>query len=95
MRFDSLERLRDFLKYELARTGRGVVVANPIPVEAAIPAHVFQGWCDEAAAGVTETGRGWTPAMLSALVEISGGASLAANLALIRNNAKVAAQLAF
>ena len=94
-RFDSLERLRDFLKYELARTGRGVVVANPIPETAAIAGDVFQGWCDEAAARVTETGRAWTPAMLSTLVEISGGESLAANLALIRNNASVAAQLAF
>jgi pseudouridine-5'-phosphate glycosidase len=44
------------------------------------------------AAGVT--GRGVTPALLGALHEVSGGATLRANVALVRSNARLAGQIA-
>lgn len=75
----------------------GVLVTAPIPVSAAldpakIEADIQQALADADAQHVV--GKDITPFLLSRLVEISGGESLQANLALLRNNASVAAQIA-
>ncbi|MFT7622248.1 MAG: pseudouridine-5'-phosphate glycosidase [Myxococcota bacterium] len=96
-RFDNPAELGAFVGAELRRTGRGIVVANPIPESDAIPPAEWDGWVAEARA-LVETqavaGRAITPAMLSALVQVSGGRTLEANLALVRHNTRVAARLA-
>ncbi len=84
-------RLRDL------RLPGGVLVANPVPAEAEIPASEIQPWIDAAleeaqAAGVR--GKALTPFLLSRLEQLSGGRTLQANLAVIENNVKLAAEIA-
>jgi pseudouridine-5'-phosphate glycosidase len=97
-RFDDVDELARFVSLELARTGRGVVVANPIPVADELPAAEFAGWLAAAQKVVSNAGgaggRDATPAVLGQLHALSGGATLRANVALVRNNARVAGQLA-
>ena len=96
-RFDDEEELADFLRFELGRTGRGVLVCNPVPMASAIASERFAGWLAEAEHRASEagvSGRGVTPFVLGALAEISAGETLRANLALVKNNARLAARLA-
>jgi pseudouridine-5'-phosphate glycosidase len=94
-RFDDVQELGRFLRFELARTGRGVVVCNPIPAEHEIDRAAFAAWLEEAERTTTGTrGRGVTPALLGALHAVSDGATLRANLALVEDNTRLAAQLA-
>ncbi len=96
-RFDDANELARFLSFELERTGRGVVVCNPIPEADELDPAQFAGWLREAereasTAGVK--GRDVTPFLLGRLHALSDGATLRANLALVRENARVAATLA-
>lgn len=89
--------LARYVDAELARTGRGIVVCNPIPKADELQADAFAGWLSQAEVQADAEGasaRQRTPAILAALHQLSGGATLRANLALVRHNAKVAAQLA-
>ena len=75
----------------------GVSIANPIPVADEIPAHEIGRVIDEALAELDEfgiVGQDVTPFLLAKVVERTEGRSLAANLALVRHNAAVAAQIA-
>ena len=77
--------------------GGGVVVANPIPQDFEIPSAEISPWMEEAlAAAKTESvkGKDVTPFLLARLARKTGGRSLAANIALVENNAKVAASIA-
>jgi len=96
-RFDDIDELASFVRTELARTGRGVVVANPIPSDHELGPADWQRWLeksDQRARAAGATGRNITPAILAALHEVSGGATLSANIALIEANTRLAAQLA-
>ena len=76
---------------------RGIVVANPIPVEDEIPNAIIQPHIDRAiaeAAAQGIIGKHVTPFLLKRIAEITEGKSLKANIALVMNNAKVAAQIA-
>ncbi len=93
-RFDEVTDLAVYVAAELARTGRGIVIANPIPTTDALNPEEFNRWLAEAeekAAGAR--GRAATPAVLKHLHEVSNGATLRANLALVRANADLAARL--
>jgi len=75
----------------------GISIANPIPAEHEVPAHEIAGAIEAAlnelqAQGIA--GQDVTPFLLKAVVEHTGGASLAANLALVKNNAATAADIA-
>jgi len=94
-RFDDPAELAAYCRHETNRAGRGVLVCNPIPEDDEIPADDWDAWLAEAesrAAGAE--GRAVTPAVLAALHEISNGATLTSNIALIKSNAALAAQLA-
>lgn len=96
-RFDDAESLGAFIRDELARTGRGIVVANPIPQEHEIERSVWNEWLDLAtrrAQTLGTTGRDVTPAILSHLHQTSDGKTLRANIALVQSNAQIAARLA-
>lgn len=96
-RFDDPDELAQFIEAELARTGRGVVVANPIPETDEIDPDQWADWLNRAERTADEsgaTGRDRTPALLAALHDLSGARTLEANLALIRANARLAATLA-
>ncbi|MEM9854568.1 MAG: pseudouridine-5'-phosphate glycosidase [Pseudomonadota bacterium] len=75
----------------------GQLIANPIPLEAEIPLERITPLIDQALAdaeGRAITGKDVTPFLLARLFELTQGASLEANIALVRNNAELAAQIA-
>jgi len=83
-------------KWELGLAG-GMVVANPIPHEAEIPEPVIGSLIVQAVTEADElgiTGAAITPYLLGRIVELSGGASLEANIALVKNNARLGAAIA-
>ena len=97
VRFDELGEMAAFLDAEMKRTKRGIVVANPIPEKDAISVKDWNKWLDGARELVEKNnarGRDLTPAILAALHEVSGGKTLEANLALVKSNVRLAAQLA-
>jgi len=75
----------------------GILVANPIPEADALPAEQIDARIDEAVADAERLGitrKDVTPYLLGRINELTGGRSLVANIALIRNNAEFAAYLA-
>lgn len=83
-------------KWALGLAG-GVVVANPIPAKEEIPeaeigALIATAVAEAAARGIT--GAAVTPYLLGRIVELSGGESLRANIALVKHNALLGAALA-
>jgi pseudouridine-5'-phosphate glycosidase len=98
MRLDTPLEIAIFLKarWELSPKG-GVSIANPIPAADEIPAAKIEGTIratlDEAAKqGIA--GKETTPFLLKRVNEVTGGASLKANIALVKNNARLAAEIA-
>ncbi|NKX74702.1 pseudouridine-5'-phosphate glycosidase [Rhodobacteraceae bacterium R_SAG3] len=85
-----------FLRGALELPG-GQLVANPIPAEEQIPAEdlapiIAQAQSEADAQGVT--GKDVTPFLLQRIFELTEGRSLEANIALVRNNARLAAEIA-
>ncbi|MBA3780037.1 MAG: pseudouridine-5'-phosphate glycosidase [Chloroflexi bacterium] len=77
--------------------GTGLVVALPVPRAAALPFEEARAATDEAIADADAQGiRGAasTPWLLARVAELTGGRSTEANVALIENNALVAARIA-
>jgi pseudouridylate synthase len=75
----------------------GILVANPIPAADAVPAGEIGARIEEALADADRegvSGKDVTPYLLGRIVELTGGRSLVANIALVRNNAALAAELA-
>jgi pseudouridine-5'-phosphate glycosidase len=99
-KFDDVQELAAFARFEMARTGRGIVVCNPIPPEHQLDAAQWSEWLAAAharvqASGAATGGRDTTPALLGALHEVSGGATLRANVELVVSNARLAGQIAW
>ena len=83
-------------KWDLGITG-GIVIANPVPEDEEIPTDEMQGFIDQALADCGRLGirgKDITPYLLGRIVEITGGRSLATNIALVRSNARLGAALA-
>ena len=75
----------------------GMLVANPIPEEFAMPKATIDAAIAQAVAESVEKGikgKETTPFLLARVAELTGGDSLASNIQLVYNNAKVAAQTA-
>jgi len=92
----ALARYLDATWNELGLT-TGISIANPIPVEDEIPAAEIGAFVEEALAELDRrgvSGQDVTPFLLARIVERTQGRSLLANLALVRNNAATAAQIA-
>jgi len=80
--------------WELGGT-TAVLVANPISAESGLPSEDISRYVDEAEAELEGlSGPDLTPRLLARLAELSDGATVAANVALLRSNAVVAAQIA-
>ncbi|MBV6631465.1 MAG: pseudouridine-5'-phosphate glycosidase [Alphaproteobacteria bacterium] len=97
-RFDEVADIAAMLrtKWQLGLTG-GAVIANPIPAAAALDKATHDAALDQALKDTKQrgiSGKDTTPALLAAIREATGNASLEANIALIRNNATLAAKLA-
>lgn len=98
LRLDAAENIADFQK---AREAIGVVggmlIANPIPQANEIPAEIMAGYISEALSRANKngiTGKAVTPFLLSEILTITKGESLVANIALVENNARLAAKIA-
>lgn len=83
-------------KWDLGLAG-GVVLSTPVPHEAAmareeIDALIAQALDEARAQGVA--GKAVTPFLLARIQALTGGRSLAANIALVKHNAEVGARLA-
>lgn len=75
----------------------GISIANPVPAADEVPAAEISTAIDEALAELDArgvVGQDVTPFLLAAVVERTAGRSLRANLALVRNNAATAAEIA-
>ena len=75
----------------------GQLVANPIPGDAEISAAILAPHIDRALADATAQGiaaKSVTPFLLQRLYELTDGASLKANIALVLNNARLGAAIA-
>ncbi len=75
----------------------GQLVANPIPAEAEIPFDEIQVAVATAlqdASSRNVTGKAVTPFLLSRIYDLTAGRSLQANIALVLNNARLAAGIA-
>jgi len=83
--------------HDLLGSGTGIMLANPIPAGASLDRgeidHIIADAVVEAdRRGITR--KALTPFLLARINELSNGRSLKANIALVRNNAAVAAQVA-
>ncbi len=75
----------------------GLVIANPIPLAFEIPAAEISPIIEKAIAEANRkniSGKNLTPFLLQHLATVTSGRSLAANIALVENNAIVAAKIA-
>jgi pseudouridine-5'-phosphate glycosidase len=84
------------LKWDMGLAG-GVVIANPIPAEAALDAADVEAMIVKASAAAERegiSGKELTPYLLRKLEEMTGGRSLEANVQLMLNNARVGAEIA-
>ena len=75
----------------------GMLVTNPIPAEYAMPKELIDKAIDVALADCEAReikGKAVTPFLLARVVELTGGESLEANIALVLNNARLAARTA-
>ena len=75
----------------------GLLIANPVPPADEIPASEMRRHIEDAVADAENdgvSGKAVTPYLLSRILELTGGRSLDANIALIRNNARLAGEIA-
>lgn len=90
----------EFAEYwtqHLALQGKGVLIANPIPSQYSIPAEQMEppiALAVETAREKGISGAALTPFLLDFLAQHTKGDSVEANLALLKNNVRVAARLA-
>ena len=83
-------------KWDLGLRG-GAVIANPIPAEDAMEASFINGIIAEALAEAEAqgiAGKNVTPFLLGKVKELTEGKSLEANIALVKNNARIGAGIA-
>jgi pseudouridine-5'-phosphate glycosidase len=97
-RLDTAEEIARamYLHHQLG-TGTGLLIANPIPEEAALTPDFIDGTIADAVREADERGIGrkeLTPFLLARINELSKGESLKANIELVRNNARLAAKMA-
>lgn len=91
------EVARAMLLHDEMQSGTGILVANPIPEADALDPAFIDGTIAAAVAEAEKRGIGrkeLTPFLLARINELSQGRSLKANIALVRNNAALAARIA-
>jgi pseudouridine-5'-phosphate glycosidase len=98
LRFDSATEIAaaHMMRARLGLTG-GQLVANPIPLDAEIPLPQIQPMIEQALAEAESQGiaaKTVTPFLLDRIYELTQGRSLPANIALVRNNAVLGAEIA-
>ncbi|MEX6508985.1 pseudouridine-5'-phosphate glycosidase [Jiella sp. M17.18] len=98
LRLDDAAAIAAFQKArDRLELGGGMLVANPLAPDKALPADRVEGWIAQAIAESRErgiAGKDVTPFLLQRIVELSDGRSLATNIDLIVSNAALAADIA-
>jgi pseudouridine-5'-phosphate glycosidase len=98
LRVDTPDEVADLMRAKDALCiAGGISVANPIPEADEIPREQIDEIIEQALADLARlgiTGKDITPYLLGRIVEITGGTSLTANIALVRNNAHLGARIA-
>ncbi len=92
--FSIAEMLR--IKWEIGLNG-SVLIANPIPSAFEIPFTKMEGYINESLEEAKKkniSGKNLTPFLLKTISEKTSGESLAANIALVKNNAVLGAKIA-
>jgi pseudouridine-5'-phosphate glycosidase len=82
---------------ENLKLGGGIIIANPVPEEYALSMEYMNEMIEEAVRAAEKEGikgKRLTPYLLNKIKELTGGKSLKANIALVKNNARVAAKIA-
>ena len=96
-----MDTAQDIAKAQVLRQHMGLsggqLVCNPIPLESEIPSAVLapviaQALAESDAQGINA--KAVTPFLLGRIFELTEGRSLTANIALVRNNARLAAEIA-
>ncbi len=85
------------LKHWLQGARSALLVVNPPPQEVALPVEQVEKAIEHALADLAAekiSGQAVTPFLLQRVTRLTGGASLRANLGLLLNNARLAAQIA-
>ncbi|MGO4869190.1 MAG: pseudouridine-5'-phosphate glycosidase [Roseiarcus sp.] len=96
-RCDGLHDLARMVRLQREIGPGGLLIANPIPEDKALDAQTIEARIAEAVAEAKAQGvakKDVTPFLLGRIVELTGGQSLEANMALVESNAILAAQLA-
>ncbi|NVK35498.1 MAG: pseudouridine-5'-phosphate glycosidase [Rhodobacteraceae bacterium] len=97
-RLDSANEIANLLKTrDVLGDHGGVLIANPVPKENEIPQDEMKAHIDAAIAQANAkgiSGKDVTPFVLGAILDLTNGRSLVTNIALVRNNARLAAQIA-
>ena len=98
IRLDSAEAIARAMavKWQTGLNG-GLVVANPIPEQFAMPEETIHAAIDQAVKDAEEqgvTGKASTPFLLARVAELTGGDSLKSNIQLVFNNARLACDIA-
>lgn len=98
LRLDSAARIAAFQRArEAFGIAGGMLIGNPVPESSEIPSAEMEGYIGEALARAEArgiAGKAVTPFLLASIFEITGGRSLATNIALVENNARLAARIA-
>lgn len=93
----AIMKAKDQLTPLNGQSAGGISVANPIPEADEIPHERIDAIIEQALADLDRlgiTGKDTTPYLLGRIVEITGGESLEANIALVKNNAHLGAEIA-
>ena len=96
-RFDDAEGVAKMLAIQSDLEMGGVLIANPIPEADAWEASAIEGFITQALADADAKGvkgKAMTPFLLQRIFELTDGKSLVSNIALVKNNALVAGQIA-
>jgi pseudouridine-5'-phosphate glycosidase len=98
LRLDSAAAIAAMLhvKWNMQLSG-AVLVANPIPINQEIPAAIIETTIVEALSAAKTAhvfGKNLTPFLLKYIADHTNGESLTSNIALIKNNAKLGADIA-
>ena len=96
-RFDKPEEIAAVLAAKKQSVGGGMLIANPIPEAFSMDPEYIKLKIDEAvkeAERIGVKGKDITPFLLDKIQKDTGGSSLESNIALVKNNARLAAQIA-
>lgn len=102
-RLDNPKEIADLLNHKWNLLGwpdgmkldGGVLISNPIPPQDEMARDVVERAIEQALSEMDVVGRDVTPYLLRRVSELTKGDSKKSNIALLKNNAKLAAQIAF